>query len=218
MLTIRRRYDNAVFFGVFVVLNDKLRGWYAALDPTAVRDGIPGHEPGSLEHVDSFHALCATLIFATALAFNINAAAWSSHGSKYRLNLQVAYISAVAAWTHREMWLGNDWYVTYRGAATPKAKNGPRFLLRLAPTRVGVHDARALVARAEPARVRVRRAAAQGADEGSGRRGGGGKEDRGTALFRFAEKSGLVARSRRRRREERRSRRKVEKRRRSRCV
>jgi signal transduction histidine kinase/CheY-like chemotaxis protein len=124
MLTIRRRYDNAVFFGLFVVLNDKLRGWYAALDPTAVRDGIPGHEPGSLEHVDSFHALCATLIFATALAFNINAAAWSSHGSKYRLNLQVAYISAVAAWTHREMWLGNDWYVTYRGAATPKAKNG----------------------------------------------------------------------------------------------
>ena len=113
-----------MFFGLFVVLNDKLRGWYAALDPTAVRDGIPGAEPGSLEHVETFHALCATLIFATALAFNINAAAWSSHGSKYRLNLQVAYISAVAAWTHREMWLGNDWYVTYRGAASPRARDG----------------------------------------------------------------------------------------------
>ena len=42
-----------MFFGLFVVLNDKLRGWYAALDPTAVRDGIPGAEPGSLEHVES---------------------------------------------------------------------------------------------------------------------------------------------------------------------
>ena len=54
-LTIR-----AVFFGLFVVLNDKLRGWYAVLD------GIPGAgPPGSLEHVETFHALCATLIFAT---------------------------------------------------------------------------------------------------------------------------------------------------------
>ena len=111
-----------MFFGLFVVLNDKLRGWYAALDPNAVSAGIPGAEPGSLEHVEPFHALVATLIFATALAFNVNAAAWSSHGSKYRLNLQVAYISAVAAWTHREMWLQKDWYVVYRGAATPRAR------------------------------------------------------------------------------------------------
>ena len=119
-LTIR-----AVFFGLFVVLNDKLRGWYAALDRNAVLDGIPGAgPPGSLEHVETFHALCATLIFATALAFNINAAAWSSHGSKYKLNLQVAYISAVSAWTHREMWLEKDWYVVYQGAATPRARNG----------------------------------------------------------------------------------------------
>ena len=115
----------AVFFGLFVVLNDKLRGWYAALDRNAVLDGIPGAgPPGSLEHVETFHALCATLIFATALAFNINAAAWSSHGSKYKLNLQVAYISAVSAWTHREMWLEKDWYVVYQGAATPRARNG----------------------------------------------------------------------------------------------
>ena len=119
-LTIR-----AVFFGLFVVLNDKLRGWYAALDRNAVLDGIPGAgPPGSLEHVETFHALCATLIFATALAFNINAAAWSSHGSKYKLNLQVAYISAVSAWTHRKMWLEKDWYVVYQGAATPRARNG----------------------------------------------------------------------------------------------
>ena len=121
----RSTHAVAVFFGLFVVLNDKLRGWYAALDPNAVLNGIPGAgPPGSLEHVETFHALCATLIFATALAFNINAAAWSSHGSKYKLNLQVAYISAVSAWTHREMWLEKDWYVVYQGAATPRARNG----------------------------------------------------------------------------------------------
>ena len=48
----RSTHAVAVFFGLFVVLNDKLRGWYAALDPNAVLNGIPGAgPPGSLEHV-----------------------------------------------------------------------------------------------------------------------------------------------------------------------
>jgi bacteriorhodopsin len=62
------------------------------------------------------------LIFATALAFNLNAAAWSAHRSKCKLNLQVAFISAVAAWTHYEMWKGRDWYVVYGGAT--RAQSG----------------------------------------------------------------------------------------------
>jgi bacteriorhodopsin len=56
------------------------------------------------------------LIFAIALAFNLNAAAWSAHASKCKLNLQVAFISAVAVWTHYEMWKCRDWYVVYGGA------------------------------------------------------------------------------------------------------
>ena len=62
------------------------------------------------------------MIFATALAFNLNAAAWSAHRSKCKLNLQVAFISAVAAWTHYEMWKGRDWYVVYGGAT--RAQSG----------------------------------------------------------------------------------------------
>ena len=52
------------------------------------------------------------------------AAAWSVHANKTRLNLQVAFISAVAAWTHREMWLGRDWYVAYESASTSGAVGG----------------------------------------------------------------------------------------------
>ena len=86
------------------------------LAPSSVVDNIPG-AGSKMEHVAEFDALVAMMIFSTALAFNLNAAAWSSHASKCKLNLQVAFISAVAAWTHREMWLGKDWYVVYHSAS-----------------------------------------------------------------------------------------------------
>ena len=100
-------------YSAFTFLNAHLRTWYGYVSPTGVSSDVPGVAPGAIVHVDEFHALVAFLIFATALAFNLNAAAWSLHGSKYKLNLQVAYISAVAAHTHYEMWRGEDWYVTY---------------------------------------------------------------------------------------------------------
>ena len=201
-----------MFFGLFVVLNDKLRGWYAALDPNAVSDGIPGAEPGALEHVDTFHALVATLIFATALAFNINAAAWSSHGSKYRLNLQVAYISAVAAWTHREMWLRKDWYVVYRltaragGAAV--SFSGLRQLEWLFTTPVLLLLVQNLHAYAFAALPRRERAREKGAEEPAARtatrpgatssktatsRSGGNASARGSAGYVPANRALLVA-------------------------
>ena len=201
-----------MFFGLFVVLNDKLRGWYAALDPNAVSDGIPGAEPGALEHVETFHALVATLIFATALAFNINAAAWSSHGSKYRLNLQVAYISAVAAWTHREMWLRKDWYVVYRltaragGAAV--SFSGLRQLEWLFTTPVLLLLVQNLHAYAFAALPRRERAREKGAEEPAARtatrpgatssktatsRSGGNASARGSAGYVPANRALLVA-------------------------
>jgi hypothetical protein len=46
----------------------------------------------------------------------MNAALWSAQNNRCRLNLQVAYISAVAAWTHWEMYRGQDWYVAVPNA------------------------------------------------------------------------------------------------------
>jgi bacteriorhodopsin len=43
--------------------------------------------------------------------FNLNASLMSTQKSRSRLNFQVFYISAVAAWTHWEMWRGRDWFV-----------------------------------------------------------------------------------------------------------
>ena len=111
-------------YSAFAFLNARLRTWYGYVSPTGVSSDVPGDAPGAMVHVDEFHALVACLIFATALAFNLNAAAWSFHGSKYKLNLQVAYISAVAAHTHYEMWRGEDWYVTYGSASTASAVGG----------------------------------------------------------------------------------------------
>lgn len=68
------------------------------------------------EHgVTSENAHGAFYVFLVATVFNLNAALWSVQKGRSRLNLQVAYISAVAAYTHFEMWLGRDWYVTVRG-------------------------------------------------------------------------------------------------------
>ena len=111
-------------YSAFTFLNAHLRTWHGYVSPTGVSSDVPGVAPGAIVHVDEFHALVAFLIFATALAFNLNAAAWSLHGSKYKLNLQVAYISAVAAHTHYEMWRGEDWYVTYASASTASAVGG----------------------------------------------------------------------------------------------
>lgn len=76
------------------------------------------NDDGSVESVDNTHTLVAMLIFATALCFNLNAALWSLQSSRYRLNLQVAYISAVAAWTHYEMYVSKDWYVSVTGTTS----------------------------------------------------------------------------------------------------
>jgi signal transduction histidine kinase/CheY-like chemotaxis protein len=71
------------------------------------------------EHgVTSENAHGAFYVFLVATVFNLNAALWSVQKGRSRLNLQVAYISAVAAYTHFEMWLGRDWYVTVRGVGS----------------------------------------------------------------------------------------------------
>jgi hypothetical protein len=63
-----------------------------------VTDAIK-NDDGTTDTLDKQHALIATLVFVIALFFNLNAAMWSLQNSRYRLNLQVAYISAVAAYT-----------------------------------------------------------------------------------------------------------------------
>jgi signal transduction histidine kinase/CheY-like chemotaxis protein len=101
-------------------------GAVASAVPTSTGTDLASSSPSSSssDHVDEHHALIACLIFVVALLFNLNAAAWSVHANKTRLNLQVAFISAVAAWTHREMWLGRDWYVAYESASTSGAVGG----------------------------------------------------------------------------------------------
>ena len=118
-------------FTAFVKVNGQLRRWYEPLAPPnvisdhipdlagafhATHPGDPRGDPDSPIDVDTHHALVALVIFAVAFVFNMNAALWSAQNNRCRLNLQVAYISAVAAWTHWEMYRGQDWYVAVPNA------------------------------------------------------------------------------------------------------
>ena len=117
-------------FTAFVKVNGQLRRWYEPLaPPNVISDHIPDlagafhathpgprGDPDSPIDVDTHHALVALVIFAVAFVFNMNAALWSAQNNRCRLNLQVAYISAVAAWTHWEMYRGQDWYVVVPNA------------------------------------------------------------------------------------------------------
>ena len=117
-------------FTAFVKVNGQLRRWYEPLaPPNVISDHIPDlagafhathpgprGDPDSPIDVDTHHALVALVIFAVAFVFNMNAALWSAQNNRCRLNLQVAYISAVAAWTHWEMYRGQDWYVAVPNA------------------------------------------------------------------------------------------------------
>ena len=110
-------------------VNGQLRRWYEPLaPPNVISDHIPdlagvfhadhpsSGDPDSPIDVETHHALVALVIFAVAFVFNMNAAMWSVQNNRCRLNLQVAYISAVAAWTHWEMYRGQDWYVAVPNA------------------------------------------------------------------------------------------------------
>ena len=110
-------------------VNGQLRRWYEPLaPPNVISDHIPdlagvfhadhpsSGDPDSPIDVETHHALVALVIFAVAFVFNMNAAMWSAQNNRCRLNLQVAYISAVAAWTHWEMYRGQDWYVAVPNA------------------------------------------------------------------------------------------------------
>ena len=117
-------------FTAFVKVNGQLRRWYEPLaPPNVISDHIPDlagafhathpgprGDPDSPIDVDTHHALVALVIFAVAFVFNMNAALWSAQNNRCRLNLQVAYISAVAAWTHWEVYRGQDWYVAVPNA------------------------------------------------------------------------------------------------------
>ena len=116
-------------FTAFVKVNGQLRRWYEPLaPPNVISDHIPdlagvfhadhpsSGDPDSPIDVETHHALVALVIFAVAFVFNMNAAMWSAQNNRCRLNLQVAYISAVAAWTHWEMYRGQDWYVAVPNA------------------------------------------------------------------------------------------------------
>ena len=116
-------------FTAFVKVNGQLRRWYEPLaPPNVISDHIPdlagvfhadhpsSGDPDSPIDVETHHALVALVIFAVAFVFNMNAAMWSVQNNRCRLNLQVAYISAVAAWTHWEMYRGQDWYVAVPNA------------------------------------------------------------------------------------------------------
>ena len=127
----------AGLFAAFVSANGRLREWYESLAPAVISDVIPDDDfsafpfpsdpapPGAsaLSSDDDLleSARVACVVFVVALVFNLNAAVWSARRSRRRLNLQVAYISAVAAFTHLEIWRGDDWYVSVpasRGATS----------------------------------------------------------------------------------------------------
>ena len=126
----RQQPTIAGLFTAFVKVNGQLRRWYEPLaPPNVISDHIPDlagafhathpgprGDPDSPIDVDTHHALVALVIFAVAFVFNMNAALWSAQNNRCRLNLQVAYISAVAAWTHWEMYRGQDWYVAVPNA------------------------------------------------------------------------------------------------------
>ena len=103
-----------MLFALFAFVNTSLRRVFSPKDGLADSIGLP--DGSSSEGIERDHAFAAMMLFGAAFMFNINAAIWSLHVTKTSLNLQVAYISAVAAWTHYEMWLGKDWYVSYMGS------------------------------------------------------------------------------------------------------
>ena len=82
--------------------------------------------------VPSEHAHGAFYVFLVATVFNANAALWSTQKGRSRLNLQVAYISAVAAYTHFEMWLGRDWFVTVQSVGLGGVSGNEEVLFPLA--------------------------------------------------------------------------------------
>ena len=104
----------AVLFALFAFVNTSLRRVFSPKDGLA--DSISLPDGSSSDGIERDHAFAAMMLFGAAFMFNMNAAMWSLHVTKTSLNLQVAYISAVAAWTHYEMWLGKDWYVSYMGS------------------------------------------------------------------------------------------------------
>ena len=103
-----------MLLALFACVNTSLRRVFSPKDGLADSIGLP--DGSSSEGIERDHAFAALMLFGAAFMFNINAAIWSLHVTKTSLNLQVAYISAVAAWTHYEMWLGKDWYVSYMGS------------------------------------------------------------------------------------------------------
>ena len=96
----------SAFFDVGPAPDDAVR--YQSDSQTALR---------RLHGVSSEHAHGAFYVFLVATVFNLNASLFSAQKGRSRLNLQVAYISAVAAFTHFEMWLGRDWFVTVNAFA-----------------------------------------------------------------------------------------------------
>lgn len=78
----------------FILVSTRLRSVYSGL--TSRITNVIQNDDGTVETMDDVHVLVATLIFLTALVFNVNAALWSLHKTRLRLNFQVAYISAVA--------------------------------------------------------------------------------------------------------------------------
>lgn len=84
----------AALLASFILINTQLRTVYSGF--TTRIANVIHNDDGTTESVDSVHALIASLVFLTALVFNLNAAMWSLHNTRYSLNLQVAYISAVA--------------------------------------------------------------------------------------------------------------------------
>jgi hypothetical protein len=103
-----------VLFALFAFVNTSLRRVFSPKD--GLTDSIVMPDGSTSEGIERDHAFAAMMLFGAAFMFNMNAAMWSLHVTKTSLNLQVAYISAVAAWTHYEMWLGKDWYVSYAGS------------------------------------------------------------------------------------------------------
>ena len=103
-----------MLFALFAFVNTSLRRVFSPKD--GLTDSIVMPDGSTIEGIERDHAFAAMMLFGAAFMFNMNAAMWSLHVTKTSLNLQVAYISAVAAWTHYEMWLGKDWYVSYAGS------------------------------------------------------------------------------------------------------
>ena len=103
-----------MLFALFAFVNTSLRRVFSPKD--GLTDSIVMPDGSTSEGIERDHAFAAMMLFGAAFMFNMNAAMWSLHVTKTSLNLQVAYISAVAAWTHWEMYRGQDWYVAVPNA------------------------------------------------------------------------------------------------------